>query len=121
MGIIKTMRKQTAVWWPLGGINSGGFDFDIYGQPLYADPIQIDCRWEDLITEVQLSTGANYISKSTVYVDRDVVLGGLLMLGLLTDIIDSENPRNNDGAWEIMKFDNLPGLKAKEFLKTAFL
>ena len=121
MSIIKKMRKQTAVWWPLAGINSGGYDYDEDGQPLYADPVQIDCRWENVNTEILLPNGTTYISKSTVYVDRDVTISGLLMRGVLADITDAANPRQNEGVWEIMRFDDLPNLKATEFLKTAFL
>ncbi len=115
------MRKQTAIWWPLGGINSGGNDYDNFGQPLYADPVQIDCRWDDTNVEIMLPDNTTYMSRATVYVDRDVALGGLLMRGVLADITDPVNPRQNNGAWEIKRSDDIPNFKATEFLKIAYL
>ena len=46
---------------------------------------------------------------------------GLLMLGELTDITDEVNVRENEGAFEIQRFDKLPTLKADQFLRTAYL
>ena len=47
MSIIDRSLKQTAVYWSLAGDDSGGDDFDEYGQPIFGTPVEIDCRWED--------------------------------------------------------------------------
>ena len=121
MGIIARMRKQTAVYWPLASSDSGGDDFDDYGQPVVTDPIEISCRWEDVAEEFIDAKGTRQVSKSTVYVDQDVDVGGILMLGTEDDITDSTNIKENEGAWEIRRFDKLPNLRATEFLRTAWL
>ena len=121
MGIIKRMRKQTAVYWELASNDSGGVAFDDYGDPIMGTPVEISCRWEDVIEEIIDNKGAARVSSSTVYVDRDMVAGEILMLGELSDISDPVNIKENDGAFEIMKFGKLPNLKATEFLRTAYL
>lgn len=115
------MRKQVAVYWALEGSESGGDDYDNFGQPQYTTPIEIKCRWEAKIEEFVNASGTRILSNAIVYVDQDVDVGGVLMLGELTDITDSEVPKENDNAWEIQRFDNLPNLKVTEFLKTAYL
>lgn len=121
MSVITRMRKQKAVYWPLQSSDSAGDAFDDYGQPQWDGPIEIDCRWEDVIEEFIDASGTQQSSNAKVYVDRDVDVGGVLMLGELTDITDENNPKENDGAWEIRRFDKLPNMKATEFLRTAYL
>ena len=121
MSIITRMLKQTCVYWPLASAESGGLAYDDYGQPVVTDPIEITCRWEDVNEEFLDATGTKQMSRAVVYVDRDVSLGGILMLGELTDITDEDNPKENDGAWEIRKFDKLPNFRATEYLRTAYL
>ncbi len=114
MGIISKMRKQTAVYWALSSVNT-------YGENQYAAPVEIACRWEDVSVEFLDNDGSTQMSRARVYVDRDVIIGSVLMLGVIADITDEVNIKENAGAWEIRKFDNLPNLKATEFLKTAML
>lgn len=121
MGIIDTSRRQTAVYWPLQGEDSGGSDFDGYGKPLYSDPIEIRVRWEDKNEQILLSDGTTYFSRATITTGIDVVLDGALFLGELTDLTSESDPLSNNGAWPIKKFDKLPNLKNTEILRTAFL
>lgn len=114
MGIIKTMRKQTAVYWPFVSINT-------FGEKTVGSPIEIKVRWEDKNEEFLDMGGQIQMSRAVVYVDRDMVNGSILMLGVIADITDSTNIKENDGAWEVRRFDKLPDIKAKEFLRTAFL
>ena len=116
MRILTKMLKQTAVYWPLG---SAGYDN--YGQPIPATPIEIRCRWEDVNEEYISSSGTREVSRAKVFVDRDVDVGGVLMLGMLTDVDDVNNPKANEGAWEIKRFDKIPTLKADQFLRRVFL
>lgn len=114
MGIIKTMRRQQAVFWPFVSTNQ-------FGKKVVGDPVQIKCRWEDVTEEFLDSNGEVQMSNAVVYVDRDTPIGGILMLGTLADITDETDIKENNGAWEIRRFDNLPNFRATEFLKTAYL
>jgi len=120
MGIIKKARKQKAVYWALASAAGGEYDYTPDGQPRYTSAVQIDCRWDDVNEEFIDAQGTKHISKSEVMVDRDVDLGGVLWLGLLADC-QKLVPFNNAGASEILRFDNIPNLKATEFLKIAYL
>lgn len=121
MGIITKMRKQKAVYWPPGSEETGGFDYDTYGKPLYASPVEIDCRWEDVVQEFVDTKNETTFSQSIVYVDRDVRVRGVLMLGTMSDVTDFADPKGNDNAWEIRRFDKLPNLRKTEYLRTAYL
>jgi len=115
------MRKQDGVYWPLASDESGGVDFDDYGQPQWADPIPIKCRWDDAVEEFIGPDGTRELSKAKVYVDCDVDIGGVLMLGEIADIVEPVNIKENEGAWEIRGFLKNPNLRATEFLRTAIL
>ena len=117
------MRKQTAVYWALAHNDSGGIAFDDYGQPQYVDPVEIteDVRWVDEIVQFIDFNGSEQISKSKVYVDRDMVANEVLMLSALVDVTNLTSPKENDGAWEIRGFSKVPNFKATEFLRVAFL
>ena len=121
MGIITRMLKMKAVYWPPESSESGGDDFDDYGQPQVSDPVEIDCRWEEVSEEFLDAQGTAQISRAKVFVDRDVEVGGILMLGLLADVTDLVNPKENENAWEIRRFDKFPNLRVTEYLRTVYL
>lgn len=121
MSIITRMRKQTAVYWAPGSEETGGKDYDDYGRPLYADPVEISCRWEDVNEEFVTPDGTRDSSRCIVYTDRVVALRGVLMLGTLNDVADLDDPKKNDDAWEIRRFDKLPNLRNTETLLKAYL
>ncbi len=114
MSLIDRMRKQQAVWWAVDSI-------DKFGQEVYAAPIQIMCRWEDVSKQFLDANGEIQMSQAVVYTDRDTPPKGVLMLGLIASITDPTNIKENVGAWEIMRFDKLPTLNNKEALRTAYL
>ena len=122
MGIIaKMLQYQTGVYWPPGSIDSDGDDFDDFGQPIVSSPFEISVRWEDRIEEFLDAEGTRQLSNAVVYVDQDVELGGILMLGELNDITDVVNIKENDGAWEIRRFEKMPTLRQTEILRTVYL
>jgi len=114
MSLIVRMRRQNAVYWPFDSV-------DQFGKKAVGSPVQIKVRWEDVSEEFLDSNGEIQISRSKVYVDRDMEVGGILMLGTTVDITDPIDVKENDGAWEIRKFEKLPTLRATEFLRTAYL
>ena len=121
MGLITRMLKQTCVWWPLASSESGGVAKGAYGETLFSDPLEINCRWEDKSEEFLNDKDEIQISNAVVYVDRDVKKGGVLMLGELTDITDEDRPLGNLNAWKIEKFEKLPNLRVTEYLRTVYL
>jgi hypothetical protein len=115
------MLNQTCVYWGLASTDSGGVARDKHGQPLYTSAVELDCRWEDKQVEFIDSQGVKRVSKSVVYVESDVDIAGVLMLGTLSDITDAVNIKENSGAQEIKGFDKIPDFDATEFLRAAYL
>ena len=121
MSILTKMLKQTCVYWAPGSMETGGRDFNDYGSPMYASPVELSCRWEDRASEYINRDGVSMYSKSIVYVGIDVEVGGVLFLGTLDDIVDSDEPKKNDNAWEIQGFDKIPNLRGAKFVRKAYL
>lgn len=69
--IIRKMRRGGAWYWRETGIGSNG-------DSVYADPVLIECRWEDKQVEMRDAEGTKKMSKSRVYVDRVMEPGDLL-------------------------------------------
>tara|TARA_R110000851_G_scaffold46656_6_gene113570 strand:+ start:798 stop:1136 length:339 start_codon:yes stop_codon:yes gene_type:complete len=112
MGIISKMRKQKAVYWSPSS-------YDGFGRPVMSTAVQITCRWEDVHEQFLDKEGQEQTSSSRVYVSQDVELGGYLWLGDISG--KPSDPLQDNNSWEIRKFENLPNLKATEFLKTAMV
>jgi len=111
------MLKQVAVYWKLSSL-----EFDNYGQPIPTTPVEIKCRWEDVSEEFLDANGTIQLSNARVYVDRDVEVGGVLMLGELdSGVMDLVDIKENENAWEIKRFEKLPTLRATQFLRTCYL
>ena len=114
MSLITRMLKQTAVYWPFVSTNQ-------FGKKAVGSPIEIEVRWEDVSEEFLDSQGERQMSRSIVYVDRDTPVGGILMLGELGSGVDEANPKENDNAWEIRRFEKFPNLRVTEYLRKAIL
>jgi hypothetical protein len=103
------MRRQTAVYWHPKG-------YDVNSKPILDDPIEIKCRWDDRSERDLNIVGEMIDVRATVYVDREVALGGVLWLGLLVDA-----PRTPPESGRIKIFRNHPNLKNSETLRIARL
>jgi hypothetical protein len=112
---LRKIRKQKALYWaPLAVGGQGRAD-------TFEDPVEIDCRWTDVTEETVAPFSNRFTSKAKVIVDRVLAEGGLLMKGLLTDLLSTEHPSEAAGCFEIMLFQNIPDIKAKDFLYMATL
>ena len=114
MKIATKVMKQTAVYWEPNGV-------DEFGKPEWTDPVEISCRWEDKQQEFINANGETQISSSVLFVDRDLELKGVLLLGELDSLVDEDDPKLNDGAWEILQTGKLPDFKGKKYLRTVYL
>lgn len=130
--IIKKVMKQRAVYWPpIDGPNQ-------FNEKSYQRAVVVKCRWEEKSEEILSAVGERVISNAKIMVDRDMVVGGflLLLLGgmkppktvtdeqLLASIPNQLDPKAqaNDGhAFEILRFEKTPTLKVTDFLRIAFL
>lgn len=114
MSLIKSMRRQYAVWWKV-------IRFDMAGQPVYGLPIEVKCRWTDHRLQFTNAAGEIAISNSQVFVDREMSTQDVLWKGRLANVTSQVDPFLNEGARKIEAFNNTPNLKASEFLLEAVL
>lgn len=110
---VRTM-KGYAVYWSVESL-------DDHAQPTYGSPVLIGCRWDDSQEEFIAANGEREMSNARVIVDRDLEVKGVLMQGTLSDVSDSDDPKNNAGAWEIRRFMKRPDFKGKKYLREVFL
>lgn len=112
--------KQTAVYW-------GSPTQDGYGGLTFDDPIEIDCRWEDVVQTVTMlgasRQSVEIVSKAQIFVLEDLDEQGWLYLGNLIDLDNDEraDPKLVDGAYEIKRFDKTPSMKANEFVRKVYV
>jgi hypothetical protein len=120
---------QRAVYW-------GSPVDDGYGGRTYADPVEIACRWEDVvqisgtITAVQL-VGFTEVSRAVVFVTQDVDENGIIYNGTLEslsaymgsdgELVPADVP-DTANIHIIKRFYKVPALgSTTEFLRKAFL
>ncbi len=116
MGIITTMRRQKAVRWPLTGVGGSG-------QPTFGSPEEFDCRWEDSNELFLTATGDQQVAKAKAFVDQVMEVGDLLRKGEFSTLENptSADPFDNSRVYRIEKFDELPNLRVRETLRTAWM
>lgn len=88
---------------------------DRHGQGVYADPVEIKCRWEEKMVEFRDRTGATRISQAVVLVDRDMSVGDLLWLGAIADAPVAPTTTT----YEILNYGKVPEVKGRKFVRTA--
>ena len=120
MGIEKFIKKisvQTAVYWgnPVND-GSGGFVFD--------EPVEIKCRWEDKTKVVDSPDGSETLSDAFILTNEDLVEGGYLYLGTLSDLDSDEydDPKSKTDARKIINRSKIPMIKStREFVRLYYL
>jgi hypothetical protein len=124
--VIARQYKQKCVYWgnPVND-GHGGFTFD--------NPIEINCRWEDMQQIVSDKYGNEITSRAVVYVPQDLDEEGMLYLGTLESLYELDgdsdsssggvdNPRDIDKTYIIKRFKKTPALgSTTNFLRAAFL
>lgn len=108
-------RPQTLVYWPLQEQT-----FDAYGKPQLTAPIEIKGRWEDRAEEFIDSRDTCRTSRAVVYPDRDLEVGGKLMLGRISELDEEHTPIPNR-AWEILAVEKSSTLRGRRQFRKALL
>lgn len=122
MALLKKMLKGgKAVYWAPLRDDDGEIVRDAYAKPAYAEPVQLNARWE--LEDVLFSENAGQLdeNKNKVYVSADVEKQGVLWQGVLADLTDTENPFNNTQAYEVKRFKKIPNIRQTKFLRIAFV
>lgn len=131
MSIISKMRKQWAVYWAPIMDDDGNQVSDVDGNPSFAEPVAIRCRWDDERKLFRAASGEEKVSTSIIYPDRDLLENGRLWLSPLRDanlsqgdilagVPDTDDPVASR-AGKIQAIAKNPNLRATEFLHTVYL
>lgn len=113
MAVAKRFMNQSAVWWQYS-------DFDEFGKPSHATPVEVDCRWDDVVEEFINPNGDREVCRSKLIVDRDMAVKDKLRLGELDSTI-LDDPDDNEDVWEIRLFGKTPNVKGQKFLRQVYL
>lgn len=110
MSIETRMLKQDALYWgPPVENGDGGFD--------YPDPVEIKCRWEEVVGEAKDTMSHERVKDSTVYVDRDVEVDGYLCFDESLSAVEGVTADKVEGAVRIKGFQKTPNFRATKFLR----
>ncbi len=88
-----------------------------YGGYNYGAPVPLLGRWEDKAEEITSPIGEKFISRSTVFVPADVVIGGYLMLGSSA----AADPSVLPSAFPIRQFIKVPDIRSADHERRAIL
>lgn len=94
--------NQLLTYWALG-------NEDAYGQSTFAAPTTIYGRWEDRNEEVRTPNGDVFVSRSIVWSDFKLTLGGYVARGDYTDVA---SPHLVAEAEQILLTMEVPALRA---------
>ena len=105
MQLIRKCRIHKAVLWSKIGDSGRGFY-------VYADPVQIDCRWNQSDEQMFDKTGVEFRCVSDLVVDRNVQVGDIVKYGLLTDIEQPlHDPLVIDGAYPVRMVEKITTIR----------
>ena len=114
MSLITDVLVQDCIYWEQNGK-------DRYGKTLYKSPRSLRCRWTDYMQEIVSETGEKIISKSSIMVGEDLKIHGILMLGVLEDVVVGLDPLLHEGAGGIKQVSKIPDFTATEFIRKVYL
>lgn len=126
--MIASKCTQVCVYW--GSPNETGD-----GGKVFANPIEIACRWENINQVVSDAKGNEITSRALVFIGEDIDVDeeGMLFLGTLDDLEalyddssgDSSgvwyDPMSIDKAYIIKRFQKTPTLDGLGYLRKAYL
>lgn len=116
MSVIKKMRKQTAVWWQRSA------ETNRFGEYTFAEPVEIECRWDDVAQEFLNAQNETQASRAIVYVDEavGVAVGDRLKRGEM-DSETPDDPMTIQDAHAVSRVDQNPNFRNTETLVSCFL
>lgn len=117
INVTKFTNQNIVVWVPSGTGSAG--------QTLYAQPIQMLCRWDDLAEEVQMLDGRRIISNAALMLASAVPLGSLVMKGTLATFKAMPTypriPTKTQGAFEVFRSSGTPAKNGSDLLFQVWL
>ena len=115
MGLLDTIfTYDVAIYWAPQATRSS------FGRVAYDEPIEIEVRWQASTEVIKDKNGAEVVTSAKIYVDRDLEEQGMLKHDSLESTTE-DDPHEETGARQIIKFDKLPNIKHTKYLRTAYV
>jgi len=100
---------QTLTYWEQTGS-------DQYNKPIFADPISLRCRWEDVVEKVIDKHGEEIVSKSRIFLAVPIRAEGYVLQGESTSMTPLVI-----GAEEVRQVKSVPDLRNMKQMYTVWL
>lgn len=110
MNLLRKLQQTCTYWAPTG-------QTDLYGKPIWSEPRQLPCRWENNQSQVMSKSGSEIVSKARVYLAETVSTDGYLLLGESSEA----DPTEVEGAEDIQNVGTTPDLRNLQQLTTVYL
>lgn len=114
---IRRHLNQTIVYW-------GNPVPDGYGGYTFDDPIELECRVEEVTEVIRSTMDEEIISRATVYMDRRLDRGGYVWVGTLDDseIESAMDPRELVDVMVVLANERVPRLTVSDqFMYKSYL
>lgn len=122
--IIDRMLKEAVTYWPPKLTANGVVVTDENQQVVYQKAVRVLCFWIDRVEEFLSGRGEQRVSRSVVFVGRDVHYQGLLFRSPLNALTKAQrnDPRQELPTVELVqRFDKIPTLKYDQFVRKAYI
>lgn len=128
-GVLARFTKQKMLYWERieGQSNPSG-------QPIFKDPIVINCRWEDKEQEILTKDSRKVISKGYILLGQTLITGSIIMLGITKPMTDKSvmsdwkktssfpnAPSIADNGVEVLVCNGTPDIKAIDYVFEAYI
>jgi hypothetical protein len=110
----KRRLKQKAMHWVAGAK-------DGFGVVTFAEPAEIDVRWEDQQVRFINAEGNEDVSEAVVYTNASIAQGDYLFLGDEDDLDSAQDALSQDGAYRVERVQDLPNFNNTGSLKRTWL
>lgn len=111
--LISKCQREFLVHWALKSSNENG-------EPVYYPPVQMKCRWDDRIQQVQMPDNSVVLSRVELITEKPLGPGDYVKRCKLTEVTYKLEPNRNEGSFEVIKIGETPTIKYETRLYEAW-
>lgn len=113
MSILTRARIHDMVRWPLIGTQPTG-------EPIWGPPEDVKCRWDESVRQLIRPDNTRFVSRIEIISAVPLTPGDLVKQGTTAEITNWVDPRNNDGAYEVIVAERYSNFRGTEVLYSAY-
>ena len=116
MSLIERMLQyDTCVYW-------APTTKDRTGNQLFANPVELQCRWEDRTIVRRTAGNEDVVYNGKVFVGQDIEVDGMLWHGALVDVPVDDSPNVPPPDAKLIKeFDKVGKIRNNKFVRTVYV